>query len=79
MVHMDFAESYTCLTAEEIQSTFWTLPQQVTLHPVVIYYNDQGEICIVVVSIELQYNREQYNLRHHKINARHQNIPIIVN
>lgn len=36
-IHMDFAQNYSCKTAEEIQSAYWNA-SQVTLHPIVIYF-----------------------------------------
>ena len=38
VIHMDFAENYscTCKSLEEIQSTYWN-QQFVTLHPIVVY------------------------------------------
>ncbi|XP_013401704.1 uncharacterized protein LOC106167464 [Lingula anatina] len=36
-IHMDFAQNYSCKTAEEIQSAYWN-SSQVTLHPIVIYF-----------------------------------------
>ena len=59
LVHMDFAENYSCQTMEEIQSAYWNA-EMVTLHPAVIYYcNNQNEIChksIVFVSNVLHHN-----------------------
>lgn len=40
--HMDFAENYSCKTADEIQSAYWNATQ-VTLHPMVIYFRDADE------------------------------------
>ena len=40
-IHMDFAENYSCKTAEEIQSAYWNA-SQVTLHPIVIYKKDES-------------------------------------
>lgn len=40
LLHMDFAENYSCKTADEIQSAYWN-QSQVTLHPIVVYFKDQ--------------------------------------
>lgn len=37
VIHMDFAENYSCKTAAEIQSAYWNASQE-TLHPMVIYF-----------------------------------------
>jgi len=37
IIHMDFAENYTCKSANEIQSAYWNTTQ-VTLHLMVTYY-----------------------------------------
>jgi len=37
LVHMAFAENFTCSNADEIQSAYWN-STAVTLHPVVVYY-----------------------------------------
>ncbi|MES9879633.1 MAG: hypothetical protein ABW185_01985 [Sedimenticola sp.] len=39
ILHMDFAENYSCKSAQEIQSAYWN-SSQVTLHPIVVYYKD---------------------------------------
>ncbi|KAJ8048235.1 hypothetical protein HOLleu_00469 [Holothuria leucospilota] len=39
VVQMDFAENYTCVPLEEVQSGYWN-QESVTLHPTVIYYRD---------------------------------------
>lgn len=37
VVHMDFAENYTCRSLNEVQSAYWN-QTTVTLHPAVVYY-----------------------------------------
>ncbi|XP_060579551.1 uncharacterized protein LOC132736439 [Ruditapes philippinarum] len=51
-IQMDFAENYTCRTADEVQTAYWSLTS-VTLHPVVIYFKKDSRLChksYVVVS-----------------------------
>lgn len=36
LVQMDFAENYTCVSLDEIQSAYWG-QTQVTIHPIVVY------------------------------------------
>ena len=36
IIHMDFAENYSCKSVDEIQSAYWN-QQAVTLHPAVLY------------------------------------------
>ncbi|KAK6169016.1 hypothetical protein SNE40_020147 [Patella caerulea] len=59
IVHMDFAENYSCQIMEEIQSAFWTT-KMVTLHPVVLHYcHSNGSVelkSIVFVSDVMQHN-----------------------
>lgn len=43
VVHMDFAENFTCSNADEIQSAYWN-STGVTLHPVVVYYKNGEDI-----------------------------------
>lgn len=44
IIQMDFAENYSCQTMEETQSAYWNI-YMVTLHPVVIYFNNgNGEV-----------------------------------
>ena len=38
---MDFAEDYRCRSKNEIQSAYWS-PTQLTIHPVVMYYETQN-------------------------------------
>ena len=57
-VQMDFAENYSVKEMEEIQSAYWN-PESVTLHPVVMYYSDNGTVkhsSMVVVSEVLNHN-----------------------
>lgn len=42
-IHMDFAEDYRCRLQNKIQSAYW-FPTQVTIHPVVMYYNQNGKV-----------------------------------
>ncbi|XP_071956012.1 uncharacterized protein [Antedon mediterranea] len=42
VIHMDFAQNYTCVPMEEVQSAYWN-QTGVTLHPIVAYFHD-GEI-----------------------------------
>ncbi|XP_041456271.1 uncharacterized protein LOC121408727 [Lytechinus variegatus] len=39
VLQMDFAENYTCVPLEEIQSAYWT-QESVTIHPIVAYFRD---------------------------------------
>jgi len=58
MVQMDFAENYSCRSLNEPQPAYWNLTM-VTLHPVVAYYKDNGELkhkSYVVVSDELTHS-----------------------
>ena len=58
IIHMNFAENYVCKTVEEVQSAYWT-QTGVTLHPVVIYFNNEGSLqhkSIVLVSDEMGHN-----------------------
>lgn len=41
IVHMDFAENYTCKSLDEIQSAYWAT-RMVTIHPIVIHYRDES-------------------------------------
>ncbi|XP_070579275.1 uncharacterized protein [Ptychodera flava] len=40
IVHMDFAENYSCKTVDEVQSAYWN-QVGVTLHPIVVYFRGQ--------------------------------------
>ncbi|KAJ8044972.1 hypothetical protein HOLleu_07881 [Holothuria leucospilota] len=42
LVQMDFAENYTCVPLEEVQSGYWN-QEGVTLHPMVMYYRDENQ------------------------------------
>lgn len=60
IVHMDFAENYSCKSVQEIQSAYWN-QTSVTLHPIVIYYKVPGSTemlhkSIVVISDEMGHN-----------------------
>jgi hypothetical protein len=59
---LDFAENYTCLAQDEIQSAHWAT-DQVTVHPLVVYYNckhnDTSHIAqeaLVFISNDLQHD-----------------------
>ncbi|KAJ8047468.1 hypothetical protein HOLleu_06474 [Holothuria leucospilota] len=39
---MDFAENYTCVPLEEVQSGYWN-QEGVPLHPMVMYYRDENQ------------------------------------
>ncbi|XP_071479520.1 uncharacterized protein [Diadema antillarum] len=41
LIQMDFAENYVCVPLEEVQSGYWN-QEGVTLHPMVMYYRDEG-------------------------------------
>ena len=40
IIQMDFAENYSCRSLEEVQSAYFN-QTTVTLHPMVVYYNDE--------------------------------------
>ena len=46
----DFAENYTFVIQDEIQGYHWS-KQQCTLHPLVIYYKENGELKSMSLSI----------------------------
>ena len=56
-VQMDYAENYSCSYGEEIQSAYYN-KEQITLHPMVVHYREQGDNdrlqhkCCVGVSAE---------------------------
>lgn len=57
-IQMNFAENFGIKEREEIQSAYWNM-ESVTLHPVVLYYHDDGEVShssFVVVSEVLNHN-----------------------
>ena len=43
IVQMDFAENYSCIPLEEVQSAYWC-QQGVTIHPIVVYFRDDGAL-----------------------------------
>ncbi|XP_060564869.1 uncharacterized protein LOC132724071 [Ruditapes philippinarum] len=43
LAHMDFAENFSCTAADEVQSAYWN-QNSITLHPVVVYFRDNGEL-----------------------------------
>lgn len=59
IIQMDFAENFTCSSAEEVQSAYWN-SCAVTLHPVVTYYRaSDGKLThnnYVFVSDDLAHN-----------------------
>ena len=60
VVHMDFAENYSCKGERMTQSSYWN-PTQVTLHPVVVYYRDatDGEVkhrTLIYISSQNKHN-----------------------
>jgi hypothetical protein len=60
LLHMDFAENYTCKSMDEVQSAYLS-QTAVTLHPVTIYYRDAvgsplKHKSIVIVSDEINHN-----------------------
>ncbi|XP_069138828.1 uncharacterized protein [Argopecten irradians] len=59
IVQMDFAENFTCVSADEVQSAYWN-QNSITLHPVVAYYkNDEGTLnhySYIIVSDDLGHN-----------------------
>ncbi|VDI13634.1 Hypothetical predicted protein [Mytilus galloprovincialis] len=56
---LDFAENFTCLWQDEVQGAHWSY-DQVTLHPIVSYYNCPKENCknIVEESIMICFDRK---------------------
>lgn len=58
MVLMDFAENYSCVIQDEIQSHHWN-HTQVTIHPFVIYKKENDEVShrsFVIISDSLQHD-----------------------
>jgi hypothetical protein len=41
IVQMDFAENFSCCSADEVQSAYWN-SSAVTLHPVVVYFKNEN-------------------------------------
>ena len=41
IIHMDFAENYSCTAVHEIQTAYWN-QTSVIWHPIVIYYKKTG-------------------------------------
>ncbi|XP_070550272.1 uncharacterized protein [Ptychodera flava] len=55
---MDFAENFACQLQNEIQSAHWS-HNQVTLHPVIAYYNENGNVireAIDIISDDLNHD-----------------------
>ena len=55
LILLDFAENYSFVTQDAIQSSYWT-NQQATLHPCVVYYQEGGSLksksfCIISDSL----------------------------
>ena len=42
-VQMDFAENFICTSDDEVQSAYWN-SAAVTLHPVVVYFKEEGSL-----------------------------------
>lgn len=58
VIHMDFAENFSCRNSDEIQSAYFN-QTSVTLHPVVLYFKENNELkhkSIVIVSDTLGHN-----------------------
>ena len=60
IIHMDFAENYSCKSVDEPQGSYWN-QISVTLHPIVVYYHadNQEELAhksFVVVSDEMSHS-----------------------
>jgi hypothetical protein len=58
LVVCDFAENYTCIIQDSVQSYYWDTTQ-VTLHPFVAYYKSDGELkCVnfVIVSDHMKHD-----------------------
>ena len=58
VIQMDFAENFTCGAMNEIQSAYFN-PTSVTLHPVVIYHKQNGDVThknFIFVSDVLHHN-----------------------
>ncbi|KAK6192316.1 hypothetical protein SNE40_003804 [Patella caerulea] len=49
---LDFGQNYTCINQDEAQSAHW-FHNQVTVHPIVTYYNCQNTHCHEIVKEEL--------------------------
>ena len=57
IVQLDFAENYSCKSADEVQSAFFNKPS-VTLHPTVAYYKNGDSLAhanYIIVSNELSH------------------------
>ncbi|MES9901055.1 MAG: hypothetical protein ABW168_00060 [Sedimenticola sp.] len=60
VLNLDFAENYACISQMEIQTAHW-FHQQVTIHPVVAYYNchkcdETVQECLYFVSDDLTHD-----------------------
>ena len=45
---MDFAENYTCLWQNEIQSAHWR-QKQVSIYTVMVYHREHTMSCVIVI------------------------------
>lgn len=60
----DFAENYTCVIQDAIQSHYWT-NEQVTIHPNVVYHKENGEVKhgnFALISEDLHHYSNAVNL-----------------
>lgn len=72
LVQLDFSENHTLITQNSIQSDYFN-KRQITVHPVVLYYNENGKLqhqSIVYLSDVLEHNSKfvralQINLMQH--------------
>ena len=60
LIIMDFAENYCFKSQNSVQSSYY-INKQCTLHPIVIYYNENGTVsskpkCCVVISDSLDHS-----------------------
>jgi len=56
MVVGDFAENYTCVLQDSTQSYYWK-SDQVTIHPFVAYYKENGEIVCTSYAVVSDYDK----------------------
>ena len=71
VVCLDFAENYTCVVQNAIQSFHWSA-KQATLHPYAIYYKQDGKIKnknFVVISERVQHDTNCVHLFNDKMIA----------
>ena len=58
IIQMDFAENFSCMSMDEVQTAYWH-QTGVTLHPTVIYYK-QEELkhkSVVIISDEMNHSK----------------------